>query len=196
MLQREILFRQHTDEESFMRSFKVLDLVYMAVGAVLITVCSWISIPASIPFTLQTFAVFFVLGLLGGKRGTVSIIVYILLGLVGIPVFTGFTGGIAKLLGVTGGYIVGFILIGVLYWAAESLFGKKLLVRILSMLAGSIVCYAFGTAWFMVVYAGQTGPVTLGAALGMCVLPFILPDIAKMALALFLSERLKKLLHL
>ena len=179
-----------------MRSFKVLDLVYMAVGAVLITVCSWISIPASIPFTLQTFAVFFVLGLLGGKRGTVSIIVYILLGLVGIPVFTGFTGGIAKLLGVTGGYIVGFILIGVLYWAAESLFGKKLLVRILSMLAGSIVCYAFGTAWFMVVYAGQTGPVTLGAALGMCVLPFILPDIAKMALALFLSERLKKLLHL
>ena len=179
-----------------MRSFKVLDLVYMAVGAVLITVCSWISIPASIPFTLQTFAVFFVLGLLGGKRGTVSIIVYILLGLVGIPVFTGFTGGIAKLLGVTGGYIVGFILIGVLYWAAESLFGKKLLVRILSMLIGSIVCYAFGTAWFMVVYAGQTGPVTLGAALTMCVLPFILPDIAKMALALFLSDRLKKLLHL
>ena len=64
------------------------------------------------------------------------------------------------------------------------------------MVIGLIVCYAFGTAWFMVVYAGQTGPITLGSALGMCVLPFILPDIAKMALAVFLSDRLKKLLHL
>ena len=168
----------------------------MALGAVLITVCTWISIPAGIPFTLQTFAVFFILCLLGGKKGTISVLVYILLGAVGLPVFTGFTGGIAKLLGVTGGYIIGFILMGVIFWIAERLFGKKLLVRILSMLAGNIVCYAFGTAWFMVVYAGQTGPITLGAALGMCVLPFILPDIAKMALAIFLAERLKKPLHL
>ena len=176
--------------------FKALDLVYMALGAVLITVCSWISIPASIPFTLQTFAVFFVLDLLGGKRGAISILVYILLGAVGLPVFTGFTGGIAKLLGVTGGYIVGFILIGVLYWIFERLFGKKLLVRILSMLIGIIICYSFGTAWFMVVYTGQTGSVTLGTALGMCVLPFILPDIAKMVLAIILANRMKKILHL
>ena len=96
----------------------------------------------------------------------------------------------------TGGYIIGFLFMGGIYWAAEKMFGKKLLVRIISMLLGNLVCYAFGTAWFMIVYAGQTGPITLGAALGMCILPFILPDLAKMALAIFLSDRMKRLLHL
>ena len=70
---------------------KVLDLVYMAIGAVIITVCSWISIPSAVPFTLQTFAVFLIVALLGGKRGTISILVYILLGAVGVPVFSGYT---------------------------------------------------------------------------------------------------------
>ena len=175
---------------------KTLDLVYMAIGAVIITVCAWISIPASIPFTLQTFAVFLVLTLLGGKRGTISILVYILLGAVGLPVFTGMMGGLGKLLGMTGGYIIGFILEGLIYWLAEKLFGKKLIVRIIALAAGLLVCYAFGTAWFMIVYSGQSGTISLGAALGMCVVPFILPDLAKMAAALLLSAKLRKLLHL
>ena len=95
-----------------MKQFRVVDLTYMAVCAALIAVCSWISIPAAVPFTLQTFAVFCVLGLLGGKRGTVSILVYILLGAIGLPVFSGFNGGIGALLGTTGGYIIGFIFVG------------------------------------------------------------------------------------
>lgn len=177
------------------KKLQTVDLVYMAVGTVLITVCSWISIPMVVPFTLQTFAVFFILSLLGGKRGTISILVYILLGAVGVPVFSGFMGGIGKLLGMTGGYILGFILTGLLYWLAQRLFGEKLLVRILSLLAGLLVCYAFGTAWFMIVYAHDSGPIGLWSALTMCVIPFILPDLAKMALALFLSDRMKKLLH-
>jgi len=177
------------------KKLQTVDLVYMAVGTVLITVCSWISIPMVVPFTLQTFAVFFILSLLGGKRGTISILVYILLGAVGVPVFSGFMGGIGKLLGMTGGYILGFILTGLLYWLAQRLFGEKLLVRILSLLAGLLVCYAFGTAWFMIVYARDSGPIGLWSALTMCVIPFILPDLAKMALALFLSDRMKKLLH-
>ena len=65
--------------------FRVVDLTYMAVGAALTAVCSWISIPSTVPFTLQTFAVFCVLSLLGGKRGTVSIVIYILLGAVRSP---------------------------------------------------------------------------------------------------------------
>lgn len=178
------------------QKMKVSDLVYMAIGAVLITVCSWISIPTTIPFTLQTFAVFFVMGLLGGKRGTVSVIVYILLGAVGVPVFSGFIGGIAKLIGMTGGYIIGFILIGLVYWLAERLFGSRLLVRIISMLIGLVLCYAFGTGWFMIVYAKDSGPIGLGTALSMCVVPFILPDLAKMALAIAASAKLKKVLHL
>lgn len=178
------------------RKSKALDLTYMALGAVLIAVCSWISIPASVPFTLQTFAVFLVLGLLGGKRGTVSILVYLLLGAIGIPVFSGFTGGFSRLIGMTGGYLISYIFIGLIYWGAGKLFGTRLPVRIISMLVGNLVCYAFGTAWFMVVYAGQTGPIGLGTALGMCVIPFILPDLLKIALAIFLAGRLRKPLHL
>jgi len=175
--------------------FKVVDLTYMAVGAALTAVCSWISIPSTVPFTLQTFAVFCVLSLLGGKRGTVSIIIYILLGAVGMPVFAGFTGGIGILLGTTGGYIIGFILMGLLFWLAEHFFGNALPVRIVSMLAGLLVCYAFGTGWFLWVYARQSGAIGIGTALSWCVLPFILPDLAKMALAVGIAGRVKKFIH-
>ena len=175
--------------------FRVVDLTYMAVGAALTAVCSWISIPSTVPFTLQTFAVFCVLSLLGGKRGTVSIVIYILLGAVGMPVFAGFTGGIGILLGTTGGYIIGFIFMGLLFWLAEHFFGDALPVRIVSMLAGLLVCYAFGTGWFLWVYARQSGAVGIGTALSWCVLPFILPDLAKMALAVGIAGRVKKFIH-
>ena len=175
--------------------FRVVDLTYMAVGAALTAVCSWISIPSTVPFTLQTFAVFCVLSLLGGKRGTVSIVIYILLGAVGMPVFAGFTGGIGILLGTTGGYIIGFILMGLLFWLAEHFFGNALPVRIVSMLAGLLVCYAFGTGWFLWVYARQSGAIGIGTALSWCVLPFILPDLSKMALAVGIAGRVKKFIH-
>ena len=175
--------------------FRVVDLTYMAVGAALTAVCSWISMPSTVPFTLQTFAVFCVLSLLGGKRGTVSIVIYILLGAVGMPVFAGFTGGIGILLGTTGGYIIGFILMGLLFWLAEHFFGNALPVRIVSMLAGLLVCYAFGTGWFLWVYARQSGAIGIGTALSWCVLPFILPDLAKMALAVGIAGRVKKFIH-
>lgn len=103
-------------EKEMKNPHQTIDLVYIALGAVLISICSWISIPTTVPFTMQTFAVFFVLSALGGKRGTVAIIVYILLGAVGIPVFSNFTSGIGILLGNTGGYIVGFVFIGLVYW--------------------------------------------------------------------------------
>ena len=171
--------------------FKTVELAYMAVCVVLIAVCSWISIPATIPFTLQTFAVFSVLELIGGRRGTISILVYLLLAAIGVPVLSGFAGGLGAVLGVTGGYILGFVFIGLIYWLGEALIGKTLPVRIASMLIGLAVCYAFGTAWFISVYARQTGAIGLGTALGWCVVPFILPDIAKLALAVLLSSRLR-----
>ena len=89
--------------------FSTRDLCFCAIGAALIAVCAWISIPAEVPFTLQTFAIFAVCGLLGGRRGTVSVLVYLLLGAVGLPVFSGFRGGLGALLGTTGGYILGFL---------------------------------------------------------------------------------------
>lgn len=178
------------------KNFRTIDLVYIALGAVLISVCSWISVPTTVPFTMQTFAVFFVLSALGGKRGTAAIIVYVLLGAVGIPVFAQFTSGIGILLGNTGGYIVGFIFMGLVYWLIVGFLGKKPLVEILAMVAGLAVCYAFGTAWFMVVYAHANGAVGLAMVFAWCVIPFIIPDLVKLGLALSLARRLSPVLKL
>ena len=130
------------------------------------------------------------MGLLGGKRGSLSVLVYILLGAVGVPVFAGFSAGAGILLGSTGGYILGFLGSALLYWLLTALFGKSLPVQVLAMVLGLAVCYAFGTAWFMTVYARTSGPIGLMAALGWCVFPFIVPDLVKIALALLLTRRL------
>ena len=171
---------------------KTYDMAYIAVFTVLIAICSWISIPMTVPFTLQTFAVFLSVSILGGRRGTMAVLVYVLLGAVGIPVFAGFTGGPGIILNTTGGYIIGFILSALIMWLTESLFGKKLPVQILSMVLGLLACYAVGTVWFMFVYMRQTGAVGLGTVLGWCVIPFIIPDAVKIALALMLGNTLRR----
>ena len=86
---------------------KTYDIVYIALFAVLIAICAWISVPTTVPFTLQTFGIFLTVGLLGGKRGSMAVLVYIFLGAAGIPVFSGFTGGIGRLLGNTGWCVFG-----------------------------------------------------------------------------------------
>ncbi len=168
------------------------DMVYIAIFAALMAVCSWISIPMVIPFTLQTFGVFMAVGLLGGKRGTLAVLVYILLGAVGLPVFAGFAGGPGVLFGLTGGYIFGFLFSALAMWAMEKLPGKRNVIRLLSMIVGLIICYAVGTAWFIAAYGRQTGPIGLSAALFTCVVPFIIPDAVKIAVAFWLSNQLRR----
>lgn len=178
------------------KNFRTIDLVYIALGAVLIAVCSWISIPTTVPFTMQTFAIFFILSILGGKRGTAAILVYVLLGAVGIPVFAHFTSGIGILLGSTGGYILGFLFIGLIYWLMVHFLGNKLWVEILAMVIGLAICYAFGTMWFMYVYTQANGAVGLAMVLAWCVIPFIIPDLVKLGFALALARRLSPVLKL
>ena len=90
-------------------TLKTRDLTLIALFAALIAICAWLTVPMpDVPFTMQTFGVFAALLLLGGKRGTLSILLYLLLGAAGLPVFSGFRGGIGSLLGTTGGYLVGF----------------------------------------------------------------------------------------
>ncbi len=170
---------------------KVLDLIYIAIGAALISICSWISIPTAVPFTLQTFAVFSVLLLLGGERGTIATLIYILLGAVGVPVFAGFKGGVGILFGSTGGYILGFLFTGLIYILFTRLFRKGVVIKIAALVLGLAVCYAFGTAWFMHVYTQDKGEVGLITVLGWCVFPFIIPDLIKMALAVVISKRIE-----
>ncbi len=167
-------------------------LVCTALAAVLIAVTAWVTIPIGpIPFTLQTFGVFCALGLLGGKYGTASVLVYLGLGLIGLPVFSGFTGGAGKLAGPTGGYLVGFIAAGLVYWGVTKLFGCGAVPVTAGMVLGCLVCYAFGTAWFMAITEH-----TLASALSLCVLPYVVPDLVKIACAFLFSKAVKQRLKL
>lgn len=172
------------------------DMVYIAMFAVLIAVCSWISVPATVPFTLQTFGVFVTVGVLGGKRGSLSVLVYLLLGMIGVPVFAGFSGGISCLLGSTGGYIIGFLFSALVMWGMEMVFGKSRFVLVLSMILGLMVCYLFGTIWFMTVYARTTGAIGVMTALGWCVFPYIIPDGIKIVLAMILCKKVAQIIHM
>lgn len=177
---------------------KTYDMAYIAVFTVLIAVCSWISIPTAIPFTLQTFAVFLAADVLGGRRGTLAVTLYVLLGAIGVPVFAQFTGGLGIILGNTGGYIIGFIFSALVMWLMEFIYIRKLhmkrtiFTQTVSMALGLLTCYAAGTAWFMFVYMKDTGPIGLTTVLGWCVIPFIIPDAVKIALALMLGKILRR----
>ena len=173
------------------KTWRTVDLAYMALFAVLMAVCAWITLPLPVPFTLQTFAVCAAMGILGGRRSTWAVAVYLLLGAVGLPVFSGFKGGLGALLGTTGGYILGFLAMPLVYWLVTALLGERLPVMAAAMVLGLAVCYAFGTIWFVALYTRTSGPITVGAALGMCVIPFVIPDLVKMGLALALSRRLR-----
>ncbi len=163
---------------------KTLSAVQCALAATLLTVCAWLRIPAAVPFTLQTFGVHLVLLLLGGRCGAVTVATYLLLGAVGLPVFASGLGGLSVLCGVTGGYLWGFLLIALFYWLCEKC---SVAFRAAALAVGQLLCYAFGTVWFCVL-AGDR----FGVALVTCVLPFLLPDAVKLALALWLAPRLKK----
>lgn len=153
-----------------------------ALFAALMAICAWISIPVlDIAFTMQTFGVFLTLGVLGGKWGSLSILIYLLLGTVGLPVFSGFRGGFGVLLGVTGGYLWGFLFSGLVYWAMERL-GK-----LPAMIAGMAVCYLCGSLWFYLYAGGGMGLILLR-----CVVPYLIPDGVKLALAWTLSRRLRR----
>lgn len=174
------------------RGISTADIVVVALSTALMAVCSWISIPMTVPFTLQTFAVFTVAGLFGMKRGTWATLVYLLLGAIGVPVLAGMTGGVDKIIGVTGGYLLGFVFIALIVGFVSDRFERKALPLAIAMVIGLLVCYAFGTAWFMFIYARTSGAVGLGTVLGWCVIPFILPDCAKIACALIVSNRVGK----
>lgn len=177
-----------------MKKLNTRDIANIAMGVALIAVCAWISVPMTVPFTMQTFAICLIAALFGARRGVWAVLCYLLLGAAGAPVFSGFRGGFAVLLGTTGGYILGFMFTALVVGLAVDRLGRSMPVLCVSMALGVLLCYAFGTAWFMRVYARSSGPIGIGTALSLCVLPYLLPDAAKIALAAGLTGRLLPLL--
>ena len=187
---------------------KTKDIVNISLFTTLLAVCAWIYIPTTIPFTMQTFAVFLTMLMLGGRKGTIVILIYLLLGLIGVPVFSGGTAGPGILLGATGGYMIGWLLLGAIMELLEKIFRRekqetgetkkakkfpKTCIQIAGLIVGLLICYLFGTLWFVKVYAGQSMNTGVAAAFSVCVLPFIIPDLVKLALAYTVSRRMKKI---
>lgn len=171
----------------------IFTVTLVALSVAVLTVCSWISIPSigsMVPFTMQTFAVFVICGIFDWKRSLMAISVYILLGAVGVPVFTGFRGGLAALTGPTGGYIVGFVFCAVIIQIFKSIKKNSYFFMITGMLAGLTACYAFGTAWYLFIYINSGEAVTPVGVLSLCVFPYVIPDLLKMSLAVIIVNRL------
>ena len=173
------------------------DLTLIAISVAFIAVCSSISVPflSGISFTLQLFAVFLVAALLSPRQSLISIFIYIFIGLIGVPVFAGFRGGISVLFGATGGYLIGFILSTLVISLSVKFFGNKKSVTMLSMLLSLLVCYITGSLWFLLISRAAGSTIGLGSALWVCVIPFIIPDLAKLILAVYLSARLGNLVR-
>lgn len=147
-----------------------------------------LNIPISpVPISLGTLAVYFVVSVLGMKLGTISVIIYILLGTVGLPVFSNFSGGIAKLLGPTGGYIIGYIFMALICGFFIDKWSDNIVLSFLGMILGTAVCYLFGTIW-LAFQAGMSFPEALAAG----VIPYIPGDLIKLILAMAVGYQIRK----
>lgn len=166
---------------------KLYMLSRSAVMTAVICVLAPLSIPIGpIPISFTTLIIFLSLYLIGWKMSVISCITYILIGMAGLPVFSGFTGGIGKLLGPTGGYIIGFIFMALLAGLIIDKFHHPV-IQFLGLAAGTAVCYALGTAWFCF---EMNAAVT--SALALCVFPFIPADLLKIIIAMILGPKLRE----
>lgn len=174
----------------------ILDMCYIAIFAAVIAVLAQISVPMAggVPVTLQTFAVALAGIVLGWKKGALAAVVYLILGAVGVPVFTGLKGGLGSLIGVTGGFIVSFPLLALAAGkAVEMAAGKNTVSRIVILITGlfigAVLNYAVGTVWFAV----STGN-SIAAGIAACVAPFVLNDIIKLICAVWVGSILRRAL--
>ena len=177
---------------------KTLMLSLTALFAAVLAAASWISVPlpfTPVPINLGTLAVTLTGALLGRKYGPLSVLIYILLGAVGVPVFAGFTGGLSHIVGPTGGYIAGYLtssfICGVLidqFYSSDKTSGNLILIAAAAFL-GTASCYIIGTIWFMHLTGND-----LAASLGMCVIPFLPGDALKIAAAAAIVPPLKNAL--
>ena len=171
-----------------------LSVVRIALFAAIISVTAFVTVPFPVPLTLQTLGIFTALFTLDARRGAASVFLYVAIGAVGLPVFSGFTGGIGRLFDPTGGFIIGFLLAALLYVPLSRLikgaFGYLLVGGICQ-----IVIYTAGVCGY-IIFSGVSGTVVgVGAAVLTCVLPYVIPDFLKIFIAYLISKRLRSIMN-
>lgn len=166
-------------------------LISLMSAIICITAPFCITLPFSpVPFSLGTLAIYLSVIVLGCKSGLLSVTIYLLLGAVGLPVFSGFTGGIGKLLGPTGGYLIGYLfLAGICGFYADRCHGRKTMLA-LGIFLGTLACYTCGTCF----YAFQT-QTSLLQSFSVTVLPFLPGDLVKAVLGLVFGAQIRKRLN-
>ena len=172
------------------QKIRTKQMVLIALMTAVTCVLGPLSIPlpfSPVPISLTNFAIFLAIFVLGMKSGTISFIIYLLLGAVGVPVFSSFRGGFQVLAGPTGGYLIGFIFLALIMGFALDHFDRKLVPTIIGMIIGMAICYIFGTAWL----AGQLG-MSFVAALGVGVIPYLPGDTAKIIIAIIAGPQIRK----
>lgn len=166
-------------------------IALIAVMTAVTCVLAPLSLPIGpVPISLTNLAIYFGLYILGVKKESLSYIVYMLIGLAGLPVFSNFTGGVGKLFGPTGGYIIGFLPMAVIAGIFIDRTNGKLLPSLLGMVLGTVICYALGTIWL-----AYQANMDFKAALFAGVIPFIPGDLIKMVLAAVLGPKIKRQLR-
>lgn len=156
----------------------------------LICVLGPLSVPlpfSPVPISLTNLAIYFTIYVIGMKRGTLSYLIYLLIGFIGLPVFSAFTGGPGKLLGPTGGYLIGFIFMALICGFFIEKWPAKLYLHFIGMVLGTAVCYVFGTVWL-----AYQASMSFSAALAAGVLPFIPGDLVKIVIAMLVGPQVNK----
>ncbi len=165
-------------------------MVYASLMAALTAAGAYIAIPIGpVPIVLQNMFVMLTGLLLGGRWGLISVGAYLLAGAVGLPVFAGGTGGVAKFIGPTGGYLLGYIASVYLIGAISRKGGARVVTDVLAMVAGTLVLYGFGVSWLKVV----TG-MSYAAAISAGMLPFLIGDVLKIAAAIPIARALRPII--
>ena len=175
-----------------MKKTNTKNTIFSALCTVFLVLSAWITVPSAVPFTMQTFAVAFFSAFLGAKSTVMAITSYILLGIFGLPVFSGFQSGAATIFGATGGYTLGFIPFSMIAGTLYKKLGKSFISAFFSMLSGLIACYIAGTLWYAFIYLDNFSGIKY--ILSVCVLPFIIPDILKLSLAAVLVGKAERII--
>ncbi len=174
-----------------MKKLTIYQIAACAVMTAVLCVLGPMSIPiGAVPISLATFVLYLMVYILGTTGASISTLVYLLLGLVGLPVFSGYSGGFAKLAGPTGGYLVGYIFIALIGGIILKRSHANTVISALGLVLGTAVLYVFGTAWFVILM-----DVTVGYALTVCVLPFILIDLGKIVVATLIGKPVRSALE-
>jgi len=170
------------------KKISIYKIALIGVMSAIICILGPLSVPIGlVPISLTTFAVFLTVILLGWKMGTISYFIYLLVGMAGLPVFSGFSSGLGKLAGPTGGYLIGFIFMAIISGLFIDLFRGKVYMYVIGMVLGTVVLYVFGTAWL-----AYHLHLSFKAALAAGVVPFIPGDIAKITCAVIIGPIIRK----